>query len=312
MKIPLVRIAALTACAVISITPTSASARASSAPSKASRALPAADLHDEVKRIAASTGAKVGVSIVHLESGNSAAIAADKALPLFSVYKLALAVAVLKEVEAGRLALDRSVTITASDVAPGVGPNADRWKAVPATFTIKQLLEFSLMESDNTSSDKLLTLLDGPAAVTKRLRALGVTGIDLRGGTHDVLNRPDHPNLASPKALTDLLASLHAGRLLAPAEKAVLWDFLGRSRTGLNRIRGLLPIGTPVIDKTGTGRTGTATNDVGIITLPDNRGHLALAVLIIGSKRPLAEQERAIAEIARAAFNIHTAKQQTR
>ena len=53
-------------------------------------------------------------------------------------------------------------------------------------------------------------------------------------------------------------------------------------------------------DVTGTAK---ATNDVGIITLPANRGHLAIAVLVSQSKLPDAAQEKLIAELARAAYD---------
>ena len=70
------------------------------------------------------------------------------------------------------------------------------------------------------------------------------------------------------------------------------------------------PPGTPVADRTGTGgdlgARNVCTNDVGIVTLPGDRGHLAVAVLIRGSDRPLAERERAIARIAREAYDHWT------
>ncbi|HEU4477430.1 MAG TPA: hypothetical protein VFR80_02860, partial [Pyrinomonadaceae bacterium] len=47
-----------------------------------------------------------------------------------------------------------------------------------------------------------------------------------------------------------------------------------------------------------------ATNDVGIITLPSGRGHLAIAVLVSESKLPDAAQEKLIAELARAAYDF--------
>jgi len=80
-----------------------------------------------------------------------------------------------------------------------------------------------------------------------------------------------------------------------------------RTMTGPNRVRRNLPAGTAVADKTGTGEAGVATNDVGIITLPNGKGHLAIAVLLSGSKLPIEAQEKVIAEIARAAYDSFAA-----
>jgi hypothetical protein len=41
------------------------------------------------------------------------------------------------------------------------------------------------------------------------------------------------------------------------------------------------------------------------VTLPGERGHLAIAVLITGSTRPAREQERLIAEIGRASYEAY-------
>ena len=78
--------------------------------------------------------------------------------------------------------------------------------------------------------------------------------------------------------------------------------------TGEARLRGTLPKGTPVADKTGTGEAASSTNDVGLITLPEGKGHLAMAVLISGSKLPAEEQEKLIAELARVAYDAHVSQ----
>lgn len=58
-------------------------------------------------------------------------------------------------------------------------------------------------------------------------------------------------------------------------------------------------------DATRDGKTA-ATNDVGIITLPDGR-HLAVAVFVKDSTAGLAPREAAIARIARIAWDHWTA-----
>ena len=77
-----------------------------------------------------------------------------------------------------------------------------------------------------------------------------------------------------------------------------------RARTGgERRLRANLPAGTQVAEKTGTG--DDTTNDVGLVTLPEGKGHLAIAVLISGSKLPAESQEKLIAELARAAYDSY-------
>ena len=74
------------------------------------------------------------------------------------------------------------------------------------------------------------------------------------------------------------------------------------------RLRGLLPPGTVVAHKTGTTATylglNGGTNDVGVITLPRDRGRLAIAVYVKGSTRDDTARDRIIARIAKAAFDV--------
>ena len=71
-----------------------------------------------------------------------------------------------------------------------------------------------------------------------------------------------------------------------------------RCRTGDARLKGMLPLGSEVAHKTGT--IGATTNDVGIVTLPDGAGHVAIAVFVKSSDKETSVRERVIAEVARA------------
>jgi len=81
--------------------------------------------------------------------------------------------------------------------------------------------------------------------------------------------------------------------------------------TGAHRLKGFLPEGTVVAHKTGTSGTSNgltrATNDVGIVTLPDGR-HMAIAVFVSDSKANEAVREGVIAKIARAAWDYWSGK----
>jgi beta-lactamase class A len=265
-----------------------------------------AGLAARLKEICARAGGECGVAVTHVETGRGAAFEGGRRQPLYSVFKLPLAVAVLKDVEEGRLRLDQKVRVEPEEAAPGTKANSDLWLK-PSDRTILELLEFSIARSDNTSSDKMLELVGGPAAVTARMRALGLQNIEVRSNVREFLKSKDaHPNTGTADDLARLLALLQKGEVLRPPQLEVLLGLMGRAETGRRRLRAGVPPGTPVGDKTGSGPS--TTNDVGLITLPGEGGHLAVAALVNGSKLSAEEQEDVIAELARAAYDAHAAR----
>jgi beta-lactamase class A len=75
---------------------------------------------------------------------------------------------------------------------------------------------------------------------------------------------------------------------------------------GAKRLKGELPAGTVVAHKTGTGGTRngitSATNDIGIITLPDGR-HLAVTAFVSDSAANDDTGDAIIARLAKAAWD---------
>jgi beta-lactamase class A len=228
------------------------------------------------------------------------------------VFKLPLAVAILNDVDEGRLRLDQKAKVSAAEIVPGSAENASLWPG-PSERSLRELVELSITRSDNTSADKLLELAGGPGALTRRLSALGIAGITVRKSVREFLadRQHPHPNTASALDLAHLLVRLQKGEILKPASRDLLFGFMAGATTGRQRIRAGVPEGTPVGDKTGSGPAASATNDVGIVTLPDG-SHLALAVLVTGSKQPVAAQEKVIADVARAAYDAYVGDQPRR
>ena len=264
-------------------------------------------LSPQLATIARSAGGTVGVAAIHVETGRTVEVQGRRPLPLYSVFKLPLAVVILKEVEEGRLKLDQKVHVTKAEVVQGSAETMALWAAAPLERTLREMLELSLVKSDNTSTDKMLELAGGPGATTRKLSALGITGMTIRRSVREFLSarKAPHPNNASAIDLARLLARLQKGEILRADSRELLFGFMARATTGLKRIRGGLPEGTAVGDKSGSGPGGSATNDIGIITLPGGKGHVAIAVLVSGSKRPVEVQEKAIADIARAVYDAH-------
>ena len=275
----------------------------SSAPSASPITAQASDLEltKQLATLGKAIDGNVAVTVVHVESGRTVEIEGAKKLPLYSVFKLPLAVEVLKRVEEKSISPEQKLRVTPEDVAPGSQFNADLWRQ-PAEKNVTELLKYSIVRSDNTSSDKLLELVGGPAVVTQRMRTLGFQNIDIVSTVREYSAKRDKPNLGTSADLARLLAQLQKGEVLQQPTLSLLVGFMERARTGgERRLRANLPAGTQVAEKTGSG--SDATNDVGLITLPDGRGHLAMAVLINGSKSTSEKQEKLIAELARAAYD---------
>jgi len=117
----------------------------------------------------------------------------------------------------------------------------------------------------------------------------------------------DARDTATPEAMAGLLARVHWQDLLKKSSAARLVAILERVGTGKDRLKGLLPAGTPVAHKTGTsdetdGVTATV-NDVGIITLPGGAGHVVVVAFLSGSRGDAAARAHAIALLGRAVFD---------
>ena len=246
---------------------------------------------------------QAGVVVLHVETGRVAAVAGDQRLPMQSVVKLPIAAAVLDDVARGKTRLDQTLRVTPADLAPGPDWMVARWKDLPRQVTVRELLEGAIVWSDSTSSNLLLGLTGGPAGLSRKLAAWGLADLEVRApyGQQDAAH--EHPNRGSARAFSALLRGLQRRELLPEARWRQLRGWMEQSTTGARRLRAGVPPGTVVADRTGTGGGGATTNDVGLITLPARRGHLAVSVLLSGWTSPLPDQEALIADLARLAYD---------
>ena len=94
-----------------------------------------------------------------------------------------------------------------------------------------------------------------------------------------------------------------------------LESLLARCVTAPNRLPAMLPRGTPVARKTGTGGTTAgvtvAIDDVGVLRLPDG-SNVAIAVLVGGARGPVSRSEHLIARVARTVFDAWSSGDRTR
>jgi beta-lactamase class A len=228
--------------------------------------------------------------------------------PMQSVFKFPLAMAVLHQVEQGRLSLDQPVRFLPEDrILPTVySPLQDKYPQANVDVPLRELLRLSVSLSDNVAADILLRLIGGPKVVNSYIAGLGVTGFSMRDG-EDVLHRDvtaQYRNWFEPAGAVQLLRRLSDGPPLTKEHREMLLGWMEAGQAA--RLKKLLPEGTVVAHKAGTSDVDNglahATNDIGLISLPDGR-KFAIAVFITDSTADDATREGVIARIARAAYD---------
>jgi beta-lactamase class A len=261
------------------------------------------------EKIAPVAKGRVGAAVILLESGESVDLSGDQHFVMQSVYKLPIAMAVLQHVDNGELKLEQMVEVEKKDfVREGMySPVRDQYPD-GTRLPLAELLRYTISESDGTTSDVLMNLVGGAPAVMEFLTGIGVSNINVVNLEKEIGRdwQTQYKNWATPKAAVQLLAALEAGHGLSAESRTLLLKLMTESTPGARRIKGQLPAGTIVAHKTGTGGTRdgitSATNDIGIITLPDGE-HLAVAVFVSDSAGDDAARDDVIARIAKEAWD---------
>jgi beta-lactamase class A len=269
---------------------------------------PDSEIKRELAKFAAEAKGKVGVAALHLKTGEYFSLNGDQRFPMQSVYKLPIAMAVVKQFENQRMDLGQKVPVTKDDFVRKGMASVIRDKHPNGTeISVRDLIWYAIVESDGTASDVLLKVVGGAARVQTYLERYGIT--DMRVvNTEKEIGRDwetQYDNWSTPEASVSLLKILYDEGNFAPAYREMLLNDLRRARTGPGRIRGLLE-DAEVAHKTGTSGTRNgitaATNDIGIVTLPNGQ-HFAIAVFVSDSPADLKVREATIAKVTKVMWN---------
>jgi beta-lactamase class A len=229
--------------------------------------------------------------------------------PMQSTFKLPLALAVFHQIELGKFQLDQPIRFLKSDRSETYSPLQEEFPEAGVEVPLRKLLRLSVETSDNTATDIELRLIGGPSVLQQYLDDLGLTAIRQQDSEHTLHTdqKLQYRDYAEPAAMVALLRLFADHSPLTPEHTALLNTWLLQATSGPKRIKGLLPAGTPVAHKTGSSGEEygmiPATNDVGLITLPNGQ-RLALAIFLTDAH---VDQDTAESILARATRAIYDA-----
>lgn len=206
--------------------------------------------------------------------------------------------------------MDQKIHIEKTDLKPDTySPLRDKFPEGNVDISVRELLSYMVSLSDNNACDILLKEIGGPVHVENYMHSFGVKQIAVKASEYQMAQGWDvqFTNWTTPFEMVRLLDIANKPNFLSKESHAYLWKIMQATSTGPRQIKGLLPAGTIVAHK--TGRSGTndqgitaATNDVGIITLPNGK-HLAIAVFVSNSDADLPTREDVIARIAKVTWD---------
>ncbi len=269
-------------------------------------------LKKEISKITEGKNATVAVSVLGIDfpfqyNNNNA----EKKLPMQSVFKYHIALAVLDLVDQGKLSLDQKVFIKKSELLPNTwSPIREKNPEGNFEMPIFELIEYTVAMSDNVGCDVLLRLIDGPKVVNDYIVSKGVknTQIVYNEETMQSAWKNQYENYTTMKSATKLLKDFYKGKILSKKSTDFLLGVLYRTSTGSNKIVEQLPENAKVAHKTGSsgknnsGLTG-AENDIAIITLPNGKTY-AIAIFVSDSMETWEMNCKMISDISKVVYEI--------
>jgi beta-lactamase class A len=288
----------------------------------------------EIQQISNSVPGTFGISASLLKNNNTSInINADTFFPMASTYKIPICMYCLYLIEKGKLNDKQKITITER--------NKRRvcFTSLGQQVSIKKLINLMIESSDNAASDIILQKVGGGNAVTRWLRKNNIQNMHIHRSTRRMcadysgLTLPKNENdytieqyrkrlskipltqrgnaakrfyidkrdTTTPYEMVKLLKILCRRKLINASSKKMLLGSMLRCKSGQRRMVKLLPKNTKVWHKTGS--MDGIVSDVGIIKLPNNKGHLVLAIYTNKSITHTLQRERAIAHITKKLFD---------
>ena len=204
---------------------------------------------------------EVGLVLLPLDGRGAVMVEPDKVFHAASTMKVPVMIELFRQAKAGRLRLDDPLPVVNDfhSIVDGSvyhlkvddDSDAEVYKAVGRTMTLRELCEAMITVSSNLAANLLIERL-GVENIRATVARLGATGMNVRRGVEDQkafdqgLN-----NTTTARGLAVLLQKLARGKAVDARSDAEMVAILERQKFN-DGIPAGVPEGTPVAHKTGT------------------------------------------------------------
>ena len=255
--------------------------------------------------------AKVGVAVI-VNDRDTIEVNGDREFPMFSVFKfpLALAVAEYSDKKGGQLS--DVINIDSKSLIPDTwSPMLKKYGQQLSRMSLRELLEWSLQESDNNAADILLNYVGGLEGLNSLMQDLNFPPSITIGASEEDMHRDNYKsylNRSNPKDMASLFNRFNNELRNRSKSFAEIGKMMENCNTGTDRLQSPLNSTDAILGhKTGTGFITpdsiiSALNDCGYVNLPDG-SHYSIAVFVADSPYTPEETTRIIAELSKIAYS---------
>lgn len=267
------------------------------------------ELRNQLQQIISSKNATVGVSIQNIEDKDTLSINGNLKMPMMSVFKFHIALAVLHKVDEGKLNLTQEIFVKKKDLKEDTwSPMKEDYPEGNVSLTLDKILRYTVSHSDNNGCDILINLVGGTKYIQKFINEQGIKNFVIKVNEDQMKTWKNlYINTTTPLATTELLEKFFKGEVLKEETTEYLYQIMVETSRGLTWMKAGLPEGTELAHRTGISGTNDANlrvamNDIGIVKLPNGK-HFILSVYLKDITEKKEDTEKIIADITQAVWN---------
>ncbi len=273
------------------------------------------NLKKEILQITKDKNGTVAVSVLDFGNDKTVHINGNKKLPMLSVFKFHIGLAVLNEVDQGKLNLDQKILIKKSDLLENTwSPIRERFPEGDIEMPLGLLIKYTVAESDNNGCDILLRLIGGTETVQKFINSKGIRNFTIKVNEEQMHQGFEfmYLNTTTANSANQLLKDFRDKKIVSKTSTDFLMTTMLETSTGKNKIVAQLPESVPVAHKTGSSGKNEkgltiAENDIGIVTMPGGKSY-ALSIFVSDSMESAETNTKMIADISKVVFDYFSKK----
>lgn len=248
-------------------------------------------------------GAKIGVAILTVDTGEVWHYRGSDRFPLASTFKTLACAKLLKDAQQGVLKLNDSHAVTKNmlQVYSPVMKNE-----VGNSVSLHKACEATMLTSDNTAANIVLKAIGGPSSLTRFLEDIGddITRLDRYEPELNEGKPGDLRDTTTPLAMVNTLKALVYGDVLSQTNQKQLTDWMIKNQVTGGLLRSVLPKGWSIADRSGAG--GYGTRNINAIVWSDQISPIIISIYVTQTTASFDERNQAIVSIGQAIFNVYS------